>query len=300
MSPNQNSRVHALLRLAVSGLLLWGGAAVAGSALVTGFEAPAYNGSAAGVAVTGQQGWYVPNVAGSVDQFVFTYDGNALGIPANPFGEAQFLGAQTLNLGDFPRAQLDFDWTRASIWAVAYDITHGFNGTLPAFNNLSSFSLQDSTVARYFIALNTWSNPDTADHWDANYAVFTSDGTMVDLPGLSPGPAWRNLAVNHWYRQTVFFCFDTNDILTVVITDLETGNSSAVNPEGWYLAGGAVSRPPLPTALRFFVGGGDASDGNVGAWDNLEIDAISGPSIPNGNVLQGAQPIQVKGGPVTN
>src|SRR6516162_9684196 len=93
MSPNQNSRVHLLLRLAVSGLLLWGGAAVAGSSLLTGFEAPDYNGSPAGVAVSGQQGWYLPSDPGSTDQFVFTYDGNALGIPANPFGQDQFLGA---------------------------------------------------------------------------------------------------------------------------------------------------------------------------------------------------------------
>jgi len=276
MSPNQNSRVHVLLRLAVSGLLLWGGVAVAGSTLTTGFEAPDYNGSAAGVAVTGQQGWYVPNVAGSVDQFVFTYDGNALGIPANPFGQEQFLGAQALQLGDAPRAQLDFDWTRASIWAVAYDISHKFNGTLPAANNLSSFSLQDLNIARYFVALNSWSNTETADHWDANYLVFTSDGTAAGA--LSPGPAWRNLAVNHWYRQTVFFCFDTNDILTVVIQDLETGNSSVFNPEGWYLAGGAGSQLPRPTALRFVVAGGDSNAGNVGAWDNLEIDVIAGPT----------------------
>ena len=298
MSPNQNTRVHALLGVVVAALLLWGGAAVAGSFL-TGFEAPDYNGSAAGVAVTGQQGWYVPNVAGAVDQFIFTYDGNALGIPANPFGEAQFLGAQTRQLGDFPRAQLDFDWSAGTIWQVSYDITNGFNGILPAVDNLSSFSLQDSTIARYFIALNTWTNPDTADHWEAGYLVFDEQGIMDATP-RSPAAAWQNLAVDHWYRQTVSFCFDTNDILEVSITDLATGDTTTVDPEGWFLAGGAVSRPPLPTALRFFVGGGDTQDGNVGAWDNLEIDRFSGPSIPNGNVSQGAQPIQVKGGPVTN
>jgi len=271
MSPNQNSRVHALLRLAVSGLLLCGGAAVAGSSFFTGFEAPDYNGSAAGVAVTGQQGWY--NDASSTDQFVFTYDGNALGIPANPFGQDQFLGAQVVQPGDSPRAQIDFDFSGGTIWAITYDIAHGFNGTPPAVNDLARFTLQPAATARYFIALSTWSNPETADHWDANYVVFNSDGSLVDLPGLSPGPAWRNLAINHWYRQTVYFCFDTNDILTVSITDLQTGNTTVVNPEGWYLTGGLVSQPPRPTALRFFVGG-NTSTGNVGAWDNLEIDRV--------------------------
>ena len=298
MSSNQNSRVYALLRLAVSGLLLWGSAAVAGPAFYTGFED--YNGSSGGVTVNGQQGWYTPNVAGATDQFVFTYDGNALGMPANPFGDAQFLGAQTLQLGDFPRAQLDFDFSQATVWTVSYDIANGFNGVLPAVDNLSSFSLQDSTFARYFIALNTWTNPDTGDHWDAYYAVFNADGSMVDLPGLSPGAAWRNLAVNHWFNQSTTFDFDSNTITSVSITDLDTGDTATFQPNGWYLNGGAVFRPPLPTGLRYFVGGGDSYQDNVGSWDNLTITAVAGPSIQNGNVSQGVQPVQIKPGPVTN
>jgi hypothetical protein len=300
MSPYQNSRVHALLRLGVSGLLLWSAAAAAGPAFYTGFEAPDYNGSSDGVVVTGQQGWYLPDVAGSVDQFVFTYDGNALGLPSNPFGEDQFVGGQPMQLGDLARAQLNFDWSQATVWTVSYDIATGFNGILPASDFLGSFSLQDSNIARYFIAVNGWVNPDIADHWNALYIVFDSTGLMIDPLGLSPGPAWRNLAVDHWYNQSTTFDFDSNTILSVSITDLDSGDTATFEPTGWYLAGGAVSRPPLPTALRLFVGGGDAVPGNVGGYDNLTITAVAGPA-QNPGVSPNVQGIQqVKPGRVTN
>jgi hypothetical protein len=305
MNPNQNSRLQPLCRLVTSGLLLWGGAAAAGPGLQTGFEAPDYDGSSDGVPVAGQNGWYVPNVAGSVDQFIFTYDSNALGVPADPFGDDQFLGGQTPDIGMFPRAQLGFDWSQASAWTVSYDITNAFNGELPANDNISSFSLQDSTVARYFIAVNTWSNPDTADHWDANYIAFDSTGVPADPPGLSPGAAWRNLAVGHWYNQSTTFDFDSNTITFVTITDLETFETTGFAPTGWYLAGGATFRPPLPTALRFFVGGGNdmvGPPGNVGAFDNLTIVPASGAgaSAPSESDQQGVQRARGKAGATTN
>jgi len=311
VTPNQNSRMHALFRLATSGLLLLGSAAAAGPTpiLMTGFEAPDYDGSSDGVPVTDQQGWYIPDAPGSVsvDQFIFTYDGNALGLPANPIGEDQFFGAQTLDQEPgnptFPRGQLNFDWSQSTVWTVSYDFTTAYNGILPALDNISSFSLQDSLVARYFIAVNTWVNPDTATNWDANYIVFDASGVPVDPPGLSPGAAWRNLQVGHWYNESTTFDFDSNTILSVTITDLDTGDSTTFAPNGWYLAGGAVSRPPLPTALRLFVGGGGAPDGqpgNVGAFDNLEIDSVAGATAPNKSDPQGVQRARGTKGAVTN
>src|SRR5262249_1386576 len=151
MRPDQNSRAHAFLRLAVSGLLLWGSAAVAGPAFYTGFEAPDYDGSPDGVPVNGQNSWYIPPVVGAVDQFIFTYADNALGLPANPVGDDQFFGGQTPDQPDpstpmFPRGQLDFDWSAAAVWTVSYDFTTAYNGTLPAIDNISSFSLQNSVT----------------------------------------------------------------------------------------------------------------------------------------------------------
>jgi hypothetical protein len=102
--------------------------------------------------------------------------------------------------------------------------------------------------------------------WDADYLVYNADGSAT--PPLTPGPEWHNLAVNHWYRQTAGFDFDSNRILSVSITDLDTGVTATVTPTNWYLLGGATGRPPLPTALRFFTGGGV---GNIVGYDNLVI-----------------------------
>ncbi len=302
MSPVQDRSVHAwVVRLAIVGLSVLG-AAPAPAQTAIGFEAPDYNGSADGTVVTGQQGWYRPIVAGAVDQFIYTYDGNALGLPVNAFGEDQFLGAQAPRIGDFPRAQLDFDWSAASAWTTSYDLAVRWNGMLPAVDNISSFSLQDSLVARYFIAVNTWANPNVATLWNANYFVFDASGVLVDPPGLSPGPAWRNLAVDHWYRQSTTFDFDSNSVLSVSITDLDTGQTASFEPTGWYLAGGATGRPPLPTALRFFVGGVDdlGAPGNAAGFDNLLIEAGAGASAPDRGDSQGVQRIPPKPGPATN
>jgi hypothetical protein len=238
-----------------------------------GFEPPDYQGSAQGVMVTGQQGWYLPNVAQSTNQFVYTYVDNALGLPANDLGEDQFLGART-PAGSLPRAQLDFDWGATTVWTASYDFAARFSGTLPAIDNVGSFSLQNSDTARSFIALNTWANPAQATMWNANYNVFNAGGGTLDLQ--SPGPEWRNLAVNHWYRQSSSFDFESNRILSVSITDLATGVTATFAPTNWYLRGGATGRPPLPTALRFFVGG-DTTAGNIQGWDNLVIES-GGPA----------------------
>lgn len=298
MGPTPTSRVRALFLPLSSGLLLLGTAAAAGS-FVTGFEAPDYEGSADGVPVAGQQGWYVPTVEGAVDQYVFTYDGNALGLPANPFGEDQFLGAQTPEgLAMFPRAQLDFDWSAGTVWTVSYDIAVAFNGTLPAQDFISSFSLQDSTIARSFTAVSSWVNPDTASQWNANYIAYFADGTPFDQPGASPGAAWRDLQVGHWYNQSTTFDFDSNRILSVSITDLDTGDTATFEPANWYLQGGASPANPLPTALRFFVGGGGpdvSTPGNVGGFDNLNIDLVGGASAPNRAVYQNVQRVELKG-----
>src|SRR5262249_8431666 len=155
--------------------------------------------------------------SGSSDQFVFTYAGNALGLPQNPFGDDQFVGAQALGDGTFPRAQHDFDWSASSVWTVSYDLAVRFNGTLPAVDNLSSFSLQNSEVARYFIALNTWADPAQATMWNANYVVFNLGGVQQDPQ--TPGPEWGKLEVDHWYRQSTTFDFSSNLILSVSITD---------------------------------------------------------------------------------
>ena len=271
--------------------------ALEGANLSIAFEPPDYSGSPTGVLATGQQGWYLPNVAGSTDEFIFTYDGNALMLPPDPNGEQQFLGARVSVSGSLNRAQLDYDWSATSVWTVSYDLAVRWNGTLPAVDNNSSFSLQDSNTARYFIALNHWRDFAGATRWDADYQAFTADNLLTQF---TAGPQWNNLPVNHWFRQSHTFDFDSNRILSVSITDLETGVTSTVEPTNWYLNGGATGRPPLPTALRFFIGGDTVTSGNTAGFDNLVI--LSGGPFerPSGNSSGGSSAIPVTRGSTTN
>jgi len=246
--------------------------------LVTGFEPPAYVGSASGTVLTGQQGWYAPVVAGSttLNYSVFTYAGNTLGLPANPAGQSQFIGATGAGGTSFPRAQHNIDFSSASVWTVSYDVAHRFNGTLPAAQALGSFSLQSATgePARQFIALHNWSNLATATNWNSVFNVFNAAGVATD--NLSPGPAWNNLLVDNWYRESITFDLSTNLITSVSITNLTTGVTNTASPTGWYLTGGANPTQPLPSAIRFFTGGNVVA-GNVAGWDNL---SIQGAAVP--------------------
>ena len=85
---------------------------VASAQYTSDFEAPLYTGTANGDTITGQDGFYIP-VAGSQDGLVYTYKGNALGLPQNPNGGSQFAGVTG---GDpalpvpFARAQRDISY----------------------------------------------------------------------------------------------------------------------------------------------------------------------------------------------
>jgi len=294
MKPIQGRSLHLVfVRLAVLGLCSIAAPALA-QALQTGFEPPDYQGSPDGIVVTGQQDWYLPNVPGSTDQYVFTYDGNALGLPTNASGELQFLGAQVMS-SDLARAQHDFPWSAADVWTASYDLAASFNGIAPASNNIGSVSLQDSTVARYFIALNVWVPGFEGTQWIAGYFVFDASGGGPNA--VIAGPEWQNLAVSHWYRQSTTFDFVSNTITSVSITDLETGDTATFQPSDWYLAGGAGGGGlPLPTAVRFFVGGDDP--GNIQGFDNA-IASPGGASAPNGEKTSRPLSLSLTPGAVT-
>ena len=84
-------------------------ASVANAQLIADFESPGFSASASGVVVSGQQGWYLPAVAGAIDQSVYSYSGNILGIAANPTGSSQFMAGHSLGGASLARAQHDFD-----------------------------------------------------------------------------------------------------------------------------------------------------------------------------------------------
>jgi len=240
------------------------------------FEPPPYNASAGGTLLTGQNGWYLPPIAGSVDFNAFTYTGNAYGFPANADGGTQFISGRWIGNTNFARGQHPLDFSAGGTWTATWDVAAKFDGTLPTFENLGSFSLQDSTLSRYWQQLMNWgTHAATGDLFDINYGVFTAAGGAIAF--MSPGPAWQGLSVNHWYRQTTRWSFTSNLITEVTITDLTTGATTTANPVGWYLAGGAASALPLPTDIRVFAGGsGATTQGNISAWDNITVAPVCG------------------------
>ncbi len=241
------------------------------------FEAPLYTGSPAGDIITDQDEFYIP-VPDSQDGLVYTYVDNVLGVPTNPSGGgAQFAGVTG---GDpalpvpFARAQRDIvygDGTGA--WTISFDIAATFIGALPSAQNIGSFSTQPSTTSAGFIALARWTVPDTAANWDADYVWFDAAGVSITESVDDPG--FQNLAVDHWYRWSTTFNFDTNQILEVSITDLTTNVTITNNPEFRYLRGGAAGGAPTPTGFRLFAGSSTAA-GNTLAFDNVDIDLASG------------------------
>lgn len=238
----------------------------------TGYEAPTYAGSAAGVLQTGQDGWYNP-VAGSNDYNVFTYTGNPYGIPANPQGGDQFSGGRSSGGTAFGRSQRDMSFAAGGLWRATYDFCGAFNGALPTADNLGSFSLQPSATAAYWQSLYTWVDPTVAANFDAKYIFFDAAG--VQQTAAVPGPAWANLSLRNWYRQSTLWDFTTNQVLEVSITDLTTGTTTTASPAGWYMVGGAAGGLPIPTAIRTFTGG---NDGNITAWDNVSVQAVPAPA----------------------
>lgn len=241
----------------------------------TGFESPEYSGSAAGTSITGQQGWYTPPVAGSIDYTIMTYAGNALGLPANPSGGgAQFAAGRSLGGSAFARAQKDHDFATSDTWCLSWDYLARFDGTPPPTHNIGSFSFQPTGTqavpeSRTFIALNTFTDIADPTSWSAGYIVHDAAGIQVNQPGLFAGPEWQNLRFDTWYHQTTEISLAENRITRVTITNIATGETAAAEPAGWYLGGGAVPALPLSTSVRFFAGGTTA--GNIAAWDNLRL-----------------------------
>lgn len=233
------------------------------------FEAPTYAGSAAGTIANGQDGWYNP-VVGSTDANIYTYAGNTLGFPGNPLGNEQFIGGTSAGGSAYVRSQHDLSFAGFDEWTISYDYIVRYNGQVPATDNIGSVSLQPSATSNFFQSLYQWVDPNTAAAFNSNYGVYEATGTTQSF--LSAGAAWQNLPLNHWFRSKAKWNFVTGRVTEVSIQDLTAGGSETVaNPTDWYLFGGAnnVKGLPLPTAVRFFIGGTTA--GNTMGFDNLNI-----------------------------
>lgn len=275
----------ALAAAAACGTLLAGGSALAQHA--SGYESPTYAGSPGGTVITGQDGFYIP-VPDSQEGLVYTYVGNALGLPQNPTGQDQFVG---LTGGDtalpvpFARAQRDVVYGAGTgVWTVSFDVAALYLGVLPSAQNIGSFSTQlfaaPNPSQQTFICLARWTDPATAAAWNADYVWFDAAGTQ--LTEQVPDPGFQGLLTSHWYRWCTEFDLDTNAITAVSITDLTTGVSVTHNPVGRYMFGGTTgSATGPPSGFRYFGGTNVAgAAGNTLAFDNLDIADGEGVCVP--------------------
>lgn len=223
-------------------------------------------GSAAGVVLTGQDGYYVPS---GVDFMCYTYAGNALGVVQNPEGGSQFIGGTGPGDGtNYARAERGVSFG-PGLWVLWYDFCGIYTGAPPGSNNLGSFSLRQASANTVHINLFTWVDPNNPTLINSTYVPYDEFGTQFPIPGTPPGPEWANLSPNHWYRCRTVVDLDQNLIVEVGIRDLSGGDEAVLNPTGWYLIGGAGGWSP-PDGIRFFGGGGTA--GNTTCWDNMLAD----------------------------
>jgi hypothetical protein len=244
-------------------------AAAATAQYFTDFES--LSASPSGTLLTGQAGFYLPAVAGSIDWSAYLYTGNTLNVPINPSGGAAVFVAGISQGGTaLARAQhvVGFGCNRGK-WTVGVDVLANYLGTPPAADNLGSFSLQPSTapIARYFIMLARWVAPATPTQWKASFIYFDASNLQVTVD--IPGAGFTNLAVNQWYRWELDFDFDTNLITEIRLTDLAVPATVRHNPTGWYLQGGSNPQAtPYPTDFRMFAGG---SANNLFACDHVSL-----------------------------
>lgn len=227
------------------------------------------NASAGGTILTGQDNFYLPS---GVDFNAYIYAGNTLGVVQNPAGGKQFVAGRGPGDGtNYARAQRDITWGTGFV-EVQYDVAGLFLGSSVTVDNVGSFSVQPYPGSQDYIHLFSWVDPSNPTAFKGWYMSYDVNGVIHNAPGISPGPAWDNLDVNHWYRFGTVLDFATNRIVYAWITDLHTGTSDGVTLTDWYMEGGAAGKP-APTGFRFFAGGGNGSD-NVTAWDNMSSETV--------------------------
>lgn len=230
----------------------------------TNFEA--FTGSAIGTPIAGQDSFYVPAVANTVDGAVYTYAGNPLGVPVNPNGGSQFYAGVSVSIAavtNFSRAERPITVITNGTMSVEFDVCCNYIGTGTPTNNIGSFSLQPSAAATYPNILARWptgvTNPPTG--WNADIVQGPGVGTQV----LLTDPAFQNLAPNVWHRWGVTFDLTAGTYTEFRITNGVTNTTTVFVPP---------TPIPLPnpgttplTAFRFFVGGLD----NLMAIDNFVL-----------------------------
>lgn len=262
-------RISTLKKFILSAAAITAAANPAHAQYETGFERTGgINGSPNGILLTGQDGYYNP-IQGSTDMRAFTYAGNTLGLSHNPRGEGQFVGGTWPGQEAFVRAQRDLQYG-SGLWQMTFDLCVAFRGNLPAVDNIGSVSMQPTGASQSIIALARWADPNTAQRWNADYIWYTAAG--VQVWESVPDSAFQNLLTNRWYQWATVVNFDTNQVLSVAIEDVVTGQFTAYFPQDRYLEGGQNGGFSRPTGYRLFIGGsGETQFGNTIGFDNVVI-----------------------------
>ncbi len=247
------------------------------------FEPPIYAGSPAGIELNGQDGFYNPDPPNSISALVYTYAGNALGLPVNPDGGEQFVDGTGPAGAMFARSQRDVNYGASSVFTITYDFAATFANKGETTQNVGSFSTQLFPGAATYIHLITWVDLANPVAINAFYLAYDAGGTLFAQPGASPGPQWEALDTNHWYRSSTTFDLDSNRIIHVSILDLTTGECATFEPTDWYLEGGAGGGLPGPSGFRFFAGS-TSVPGNTLAFDNTTISSCPIDLNGDGNV----------------
>lgn len=237
---------------------------VAAQGYTTDFET--FLASSAGTPMAGQDSFYVPAVAGTIDGAIYTYP-NALGISPNPLGGANFWAGVSQGGTAFARSQRPVTLPTGKIF-IGFDVACNFVGTTTPTQNIGSISFQPSTTNPAVNILARWPTgvtfPPTT--WNADFVLGPSP--TAGTQGPLPDPAFQGLALGIWHHWTV-----TVDLVAGVYTEFSiTNGATSVT---------TVYTPPVPLALpgqglpstatdfRFFCGG--ATAGNVFALDNFTI-----------------------------
>lgn len=227
----------------------------------TDFET--FTASAAGTAVTGQDGFYIP-VAGSLDCKIYTYAGNVLNVPANPNGGNNFYAGVSQLTNVFARGQRAVTLPANGRVYIQFDILCNYTGTGTPANNIGSFSLQPSATNQYVNLVARWPTGVTFPPatWNADVIVGpTATGTTTVLPD----PAFQNLAVGVWHSWGCTIDLTTGNHVEFRITNGVTNvTTTYVPPTPLALPNQFLA---TPTDFRFFAGGSD----NLFAVDNFTI-----------------------------
>ncbi len=237
-----------------------------------------YNASPEGVDLNGQGDFYNPEPSNSISGKVVTYADNYLGLPANPAGGKNFIASEGPGGGRYSRSQRDMSFGNATgEWTAGVDIAVTFTGQGGSSDYVGSFSTQQFPGERTCIyPLCSWVNiGDPKQGWKVMAGWYPEGGGDYVLETIGD-PGFQNLKIDHWYRAAMKFDLDSNQILEVSITDLETGDTATYEPPDRYLGGGKGGGGlPDPSGLRYF-GGTSGTAGNTTAWDNLEITSEAG------------------------